>query len=123
MGAKLIDASGYAFMAEHHPKADLAPRDIVARAIHRQRAEGHGAFLDAREAVGARFPEAFPAVFAACMAAGIDPRVQPIPIAPAVHYHMGGVAAQATSSVSSVAVSIGRRTGRCIGLEVVITQG
>ncbi len=65
----------------------------MARAIHRQRTEGRGAFLDARAAVGSRFPEAYPAVFAACMAAGIDPRRQPIPVAPAVHYHMGGIAA------------------------------
>jgi len=92
-GAKLIDAEGRDFMAAYHPMAELAPRDIVARAIHRQIADGHGAFLDAREAVGAAFPEAYPAVFAACMGAGIDPRVQPIPVAPAVHYHMGGIAA------------------------------
>jgi L-aspartate oxidase len=92
-GAKLIDAEGRPFMADYHARAELAPRDIVARAIHRQRMEGRGAFLDARDAVGARFPEAFPAVFAACMAAAIDPRRQPIPVAPAVHYHMGGIAA------------------------------
>jgi L-aspartate oxidase len=42
--------------------------------------------------VGAHFPHEFPAVFAACTSAGIDPRVQPIPVTPAVHYHMGGVA-------------------------------
>jgi len=100
VGAKLIDASGHAFMAEYHAKAELAPRDIVARAIHRQRAEGRGAFLDARAAVGDDFPQAFPAVFAACMAAGIDPRIQPIPVAPAVHYHMGGIAAQVQGQTS-----------------------
>ena len=89
-GAKLIDREGRAFMAGYHERAELAPRDVVARAIHRQLAAGGGAFLDARQAVGADFPEAFPTVFAACMAAGLDPRVQPIPVAPAAHYHMGG---------------------------------
>jgi L-aspartate oxidase len=56
---------------------------------------GRGTALDARTAVGAAFPEEFPTVFAACQAAGIDPRVQPIPVAPAAHYHMGGLATDA----------------------------
>jgi L-aspartate oxidase len=99
-GAVLIDAAGELFMPGQHPQGDLAPRDIVARAIHRQIAEGRGAFLDARLAIGAAFPEEFPAVFAACMAAGIDPRVQPIPIAPAAHYHMGGVVTDADGRTS-----------------------
>jgi L-aspartate oxidase len=58
-------------------------------------AAGRGAFLDARMAIGARFAEKFPTVYAACRAAGIDPATQPIPVAPAVHYHMGGVAVDA----------------------------
>ncbi|TCS11943.1 L-aspartate oxidase [Caulobacter sp. BK020] len=91
-GAILRDARGRAFMADYHPARELAPRDVVARAIHAERTAGRGAFLDATAAVGAHFPHEFPAVFAACMAAGIDPRVQPIPVTPAVHYHMGGVA-------------------------------
>jgi L-aspartate oxidase len=90
-GARLIDAEGRPFMDAQHPQAELAPRDIVARAIHRQLAEGKGAFLDCRQAIGEHFPQEFPAVFAACQAAGIDPRLQPIPVAPAAHYHMGGV--------------------------------
>jgi L-aspartate oxidase len=91
-GAILRDKTGRAFMADYHPARELAPRDVVARAIHAERAAGRGAFLDATAAVGAHFPHEFPAVFAACMSAGIDPRVQPIPVTPAVHYHMGGVA-------------------------------
>jgi L-aspartate oxidase len=90
-GAKLIDAEGRPFMAAYHPQAELAPRDVVARAIHQQIQAGRGAFLDARAAVGDHFPTEFPAVFAACQAAGIDPRREPIPVAPAAHYHMGGV--------------------------------
>jgi L-aspartate oxidase len=78
-----------------HPDAELAPRDIVARAIHRQIAGGHEVFLDCREAVGAAFAQRFPTVFAACQGAGIDPATQPIPVAPAAHYHMGGIRSDA----------------------------
>ncbi len=99
-GAKLVDRDGRPFMAAYHEQAELAPRDIVARAIHRQLATGGGAFLDARAAIGEEFPEAFPTVFAACMAAGVDPRTQPIPVAPAAHYHMGGVATDASGATS-----------------------
>jgi L-aspartate oxidase len=84
-GAHLVNAKGKAFVS------DLAARDVVARAIHLEREAGRGAFLDARQAIGARFPEHFPTVFAACMSAGLDPRTTPIPVAPAAHYHMGGV--------------------------------
>lgn len=89
-GALLVDAAGAPFMARFHPGAELAPRDVVARAIHRIQADGGKAFLDARAAVGDAFPAHFPTVFRACQAAGIDPRTQPIPVAPAAHYHMGG---------------------------------
>ena len=99
-GARLINAAGEAFMAAYHPDAELAPRDVVARAIHAELAAGRGAFLDARAAVGAHFPEAFPAVFAACLSGGIDPRLQPIPVAPACHYHMGGVVTDANGQTS-----------------------
>ena len=94
-GAKLVNGSGEAFMAGYHRDAELAPRDVVARAIHAEREAGRGAFLDARAAVGAHFPDEFPAVFAACLSGGIDPRIQPIPVAPACHYHMGGIVTDA----------------------------
>jgi L-aspartate oxidase len=90
-GAILRNADGTAFMARYHESADLAPRDVVARAIHAERESGRGAFLDTRAAIGDDFPHHFPTVFAACMAAGIDPRRAPIPVAPAAHYHMGGL--------------------------------
>jgi L-aspartate oxidase len=94
-GAVLVDRDGRRFMAERHPLAELAPRDIVARGVFAEVAAGRGAFLDAVQAVGARFPEEFPTVFEACLKAGVDPRVQPIPVAPAAHYHMGGISADA----------------------------
>jgi L-aspartate oxidase len=74
------------------PQAELAPRDVVARAVWAQIAAGRRVALDAREALGARFASAFPQVTAACLAAGVDPSVTPIPIRPAAHYHMGGIA-------------------------------
>lgn len=94
-GAVLVNAAGERFMGRYHEKAELAPRDVVARAIHAERAAGRGAFLDARAAVGAHFPDEFPGVFAACLGGGVDPRVQPIPVAPACHYHMGGIVTDA----------------------------
>ncbi|MCC7266170.1 MAG: L-aspartate oxidase [Caulobacteraceae bacterium] len=99
-GARLIDETGALFMPRYHPDAELAPRDVVARAIHAEIAAGRKVFLDAREAVGAHFPEEFPGVFAACLSGGVDPRVQPIPVAPACHYHMGGIATDATGATS-----------------------
>lgn len=94
-GATLINGNGERFMPAHHPLAELAPRDIVARGVFAEIAAGRGAFLDARPALGSRFAEKFPTVHASCVAAGIDPAAQPIPIAPAAHYHMGGIAVDA----------------------------
>ncbi|MBR0935687.1 L-aspartate oxidase [Bradyrhizobium jicamae] len=90
-GAVLIDETGLRFMADE-PGAELAPRDIVARAVWRHRAAGHRTFLDARKNPGADFPQRYPMISAFCKMAGIDPANDPIPIRPAVHYHMGGIA-------------------------------
>ncbi|MCK1385694.1 L-aspartate oxidase [Bradyrhizobium sp. 21] len=94
-GATLINRHGERFMAARHPLAELAPRDIVARGVFAEIAAGRGAFLDARQALGTRFAAKFPTVHASCIAAGIDPATQAIPIAPAAHYHMGGIAVDA----------------------------
>ena len=91
-GAMLVNDLGERFMLAVHPDAELAPRDVVARAIFEQQQRGRTVGLDARSAIGARFPKAFPTVFGFCMGAGIDPRVQNIPVTPAAHYHMGGIA-------------------------------
>jgi L-aspartate oxidase len=90
-GAILIDETGTRFMAGQG-RAELEPRDIVARAVWRHSAAGHRVFLDARAALGARFAEHFPGIDALCRAAGIDPATMPIPVRPAAHYHMGGIA-------------------------------
>lgn len=91
-GAALINGDGERFMVKLHPLAELAPRDIVARGVFAEIAAGRGAFLDATKALGSEFAEKFPTVYASCVAGGIDPATQPIPIAPAAHYHMGGIA-------------------------------
>ncbi|KJC35968.1 L-aspartate oxidase [Bradyrhizobium sp. LTSP885] len=90
-GATLIDETGHRFMADQ-PGAELAARDIVARAVWRHRADGHRTFLDARKNPGADFARRYPVISAFCKMAGIDPAHDPIPIRPAVHYHMGGIA-------------------------------
>lgn len=91
-GATLINLAGERFMLGIHPDAELAPRDIVARAVQIERSAGRGAFLDCRGKLGAEMAEHFPTVYAACRDAGISPAEDLIPIAPAAHYHMGGVA-------------------------------
>lgn len=93
-GAILIDDTGQRFMADQ-PGAELAPRDIVARAVWRRRTEGHRVFLDARKHPGTDFGRRYPVISAFCKMAGIDPAVDPIPVRPAVHYHMGGIAVDA----------------------------
>ena len=100
-GATLINEAGRRFMRAYSPAAELAPRDVVARAVWGELERGGQVFLDARKAVGATFPQRFPTVFAACHARDIDPREQPIPVVPAEHYLMGGirVGAHAESSM------------------------
>jgi L-aspartate oxidase len=91
-GAVLVDRTGRRFMPDLHPEAELAPRDTVARGVFAAIMAGRGAFLDATEAIGGAFAARFPTVHAACLAAGFDPAVNHIPVAPAAHYHMGGIA-------------------------------
>jgi L-aspartate oxidase len=90
-GAVIIDENGDRFMADV-PGAELAPRDIVARAVWRHMAAGHRVFLDASNVRGLDFARRFPAITALCREAGIDPVTQAIPVRPAAHYHMGGIA-------------------------------
>ncbi|GAA3740543.1 L-aspartate oxidase [Streptomyces tremellae] len=92
-GAHLVDAAGVRFMLGQHELAELAPRDIVAKAIMRRMRE-QGAehmYLDARHFGRAMWETRFPTILAACRAHGIDPVSEPIPVAPAAHYASGGV--------------------------------
>ncbi|TCO11748.1 L-aspartate oxidase [Camelimonas lactis] len=90
-GALLVNDLGVRFMTGA-PGAELAPRDVVARAIWRQQQAGRRVFLDARASPGAGFAYRFPAITALCATAGLDPARDLLPVTPAAHYHMGGVA-------------------------------
>jgi L-aspartate oxidase len=90
-GAVLRDVDGVAFMTGVHPLADLAPRDVVSRAIHRRMREtgADHVFLDA--SMIPDFAQHFPTIWRACRAAGLDPTRDLLPVAPAAHYLSGGV--------------------------------
>ena len=92
-GAFLVDASGERFMRGQHPLADLAPRDVVSRAIIRRMRETRTdhVFLDCRH-LGAEFLEQrFPSIVQRCRELGFDPATQLLPVAPAQHYASGGI--------------------------------
>ncbi|GAA3872082.1 L-aspartate oxidase [Leifsonia kafniensis] len=93
-GAVLLNSRGERFMLAVHPDAELAPRDVVARAIaaemHAQ--GGEPVRLDATMINRAKLESRFPTITAACAAAGLDWAAEPVPVAPAAHYWMGGVA-------------------------------
>lgn len=91
-GATLVNDAGVRFMPAEHADAELAPRDVVARGIWKQLAAGRKVFLDGRQAIGEHFPTQFPTIFANCQRAGVDPRIELMPVVPAAHYFMGGVA-------------------------------
>ena len=100
-GALLVDAEGRRFMPDYHPDAELAPRDVVSRsiALHLARTGAPAdspVFLDARgieAAKGSGFlARRFPTISAATAAAGFDWTAEPLPVSPAAHYWMGGVA-------------------------------
>ncbi|MCF3175483.1 L-aspartate oxidase [Streptomyces sioyaensis] len=92
-GAHLVDAAGTRFMVGQHELAELAPRDIVAKAIM-SRAHEQGVehmYLDGRHFGAQMWESRFPTILAACRSHDIDPVTEPIPVAPAAHYASGGV--------------------------------
>jgi L-aspartate oxidase len=91
-GARLLNAAGERFMVREDPRAELAPRDRVARAIVRE-AERTGAdvFLSLQHMSASFVRERFPGLTAVCRDAGLDLARDPVPVGPAAHYFMGGV--------------------------------
>lgn len=87
-GAFLINSRGERFMRDYHESAELAPRDVVSRGIFAQIQKGQKVYLDCRHID----TSAFPALIAAAARAKLDPTRDLIPVQPAVHYHMGGIA-------------------------------
>ncbi|WP_055482435.1 L-aspartate oxidase [Sphaerimonospora mesophila] len=92
-GAVLVDAAGDRFMRDVHELADLAPRDVVAKAITRKMREtgADHVYLDATHFGEEKWRVRFPTILAVCREHGIDPVERPIPVAPAAHYASGGV--------------------------------
>ncbi len=92
-GGILRTLDGHAFMARYDPRADLAPRDIVARAIDQEmKQRGHKyVCLDIRHRGEAFLRTRFPAIYAACLARGLRMERDPIPVVPAAHYMCGGI--------------------------------
>lgn len=94
-GARLLTRDGRRFMPEYDPRAELAPRDIVARAVFREmrRAGVPHVYLDVRHLSPGRFAARFPAIDGVLRACGVAPEHDLIPVRPAAHYSMGGVVA------------------------------
>ncbi|MFI7649421.1 L-aspartate oxidase [Micromonospora sp. NPDC049460] len=92
-GAHLVDGDGKRFMVGQHELAELAPRDVVAKGIHRVllATGADHVFLDARHLGGDFLARRFPTIVASCLAIGVDPAADLIPVAPAAHYASGGV--------------------------------
>ena len=147
-GAVLRDLDGRPLMAGHHPRGDLAPRDVVAARMHEVTAGesrgGEHLWLDARALGREVLEQGFPTVTAACRRHGIDPVTELIPVAPGAHYSCGGIRAdmdgctnipglyavgeaastgvqganRLASNSVTEAVIAGRRTGEAIGREL-----
>ena len=101
-GAKLVDKSGNEFMSNYHDKRELAPRDIVTRAIFKemQKSQSANMFLNASIIDKAKLLMRFPTISNRCKENGIDITSAPIPVAPAAHYFMGGIQATVEGKTS-----------------------
>lgn len=101
-GAHLVDKGGNRFTFEYHPKGELAPRDVVSRAIfsHLEKTATPCVYLDLNPIEPDRVRYRFPNILRVCRKWGIDPLQQPIPVAPAAHYWMGGIAVNSMNQTS-----------------------
>ncbi|WOD39517.1 L-aspartate oxidase [Nodosilinea sp. E11] len=92
-GAHLVDDRGYRFAFDYHPDGELAPRDVVSRAIfhHLQKTGDAHVWLDLRSIPPDRIQYRFPNILRVCRTWGCDPLQEPVPVSPAAHYWMGGI--------------------------------
>jgi L-aspartate oxidase len=93
-GAYLVDRAGHRFMTDYHNDAELAPRDVVSRAIvaHMAATNATCAYLDVRHLPSGRFAQRFPTIMRQCLEFDINPEKDLIPVRPAAHYAIGGIA-------------------------------
>ncbi|MGF1587828.1 MAG: L-aspartate oxidase [Pleurocapsa sp.] len=101
-GAHLIDRSGQRFAFDYHPDGELAPRDVVSRAIftHLQKTGESNVYLDLQPIPQARIRHRFPNIIRVCQHWNVDLFTKPIPVAPAAHYWMGGIAVDTMNQTS-----------------------
>ena len=101
-GAHLVDKQGQRFAFDYHPAGELAPRDIVSRAIftHLQKTGYDNVYLDLRPIPDGKIRYRFPNIIRVCQKWGVDLFTEPIPVAPAAHYWMGGIAVDTMNQTS-----------------------
>ncbi|MGF1539659.1 MAG: L-aspartate oxidase [Pleurocapsa sp.] len=101
-GAHLVDKQGKRFAFDYHPAGELAPRDIVSRAIftHLEKTGDDNVYLDLRPISVAKIRYRFPNIIRVCQKWGVDLFSEPIPVAPAAHYWMGGIAVDTMNQTS-----------------------
>jgi L-aspartate oxidase len=101
-GAHLVDSKGYRFAFDSHPSGELAPRDVVSRAIfrHLQKTGEPHVWLDLRPIAVDRLRYRFPNIIQVCADWGIDIFSEPVPVTPAAHYWMGGIVADKFNQTS-----------------------
>ncbi|MEG5066455.1 L-aspartate oxidase [Microcoleus sp. B3-A4] len=101
-GAHLVDSKGYRFAFDFHPSGELAPRDVVSRAIfrHLQKTGEPHVWLDLRPIAVDRLRYRFPNIIQVCADWGIDIFSEPVPVTPAAHYWMGGIVADKFNQTS-----------------------
>ncbi len=90
-GATVVDEEGKRFLLDYHPQGELAPRDIVARAIYRHQKEGHSVYLSFENFTEEFFKKRFPTIYMIFRNLGFKVPQQQVPISPAFHFMMGGI--------------------------------
>lgn len=101
-GAKLVDAQGKTFMEKYDSRLELAPRDVVTRAIYTEMKQTNtkNVYLDATHLAEQKFEKRFPTIYATCKEYGINPAKDYIPVSPSAHYFMGGVRTEVNGTTS-----------------------